>query len=293
MNIAKNSFIQLLKLSNVKGRIDYITNPERQENLYVTCETVQRSFWKTLAMENQQDFQKSGSAGKCIEARELIIALPESFIKYQPEKLLKIFTEKFKQKYGVECISALHHNKKKTNYHIHLIFSERELLEKEEVKTASRNLFYNEYGKRVRTKKEIQDEFGKIRKGCTIVPKGEIYERHSFGNKKTYFKDIEFLSDIKKYYTNMINYYVKNPSRKLTIFDRNSVYIATKKIGKNNPKAEHNAIRQEWNKIVDVALVAGISDKKIKSIKKNKITTKIQQSMKIEGWNPELFYHII
>lgn len=292
-NIARNSFIQLSKLSNVKGRIDYITNPERQENLYATYETVQRSFWKFLAMENQQDFQKSGSAGKCIEARELIIALPESFIKYQPEKLLKIFTEKFKQKYGVECISALHHNKKKTNYHIHLIFSERELLEKEEVKTASRNLFYNEHGKRVRTKKEIQDEFGEIRKGYIIVPKGEIYERHSFGNKKTYFKDIEFLSDIKKYYTNMINYYVKNPSRKLTIFDRNSVYIATKKIGKNNPKAEHNAIRQEWNKIVDVALVAGISDKKIKSIKKNKITTKIQQSMKIEGWNPELFYHII
>ena len=165
--------------------------------MYATCETVQRSFWKFLAMENQQDFRKSGSAGKCIEARELIIALPENFIKYQPEKLLKIFTEKFKQKYGVECVSALHHNKKKTNYHIHLIFSERELLEKEEFKTASRNLFYNEYGKRVRTKKEIQDEFGKIRKGCTIVPKGEIYERHSFGNKKVYFKDIEFLPEIK------------------------------------------------------------------------------------------------
>ena len=173
-NIVRNSFIQLSKLSNVKSRIDYITNPERQENLYATYETVKRSFWKVLAMENQQDFEKSGSSGKCIEVRELIIALPESFIKYQPEKLLKIFTEKFKQKYGVECVSALHHNKKKTNYHIHLIFSERELLEKEEFKTASRNLFYNEYGKRVRTKKEIQDEFGKIRKGCIIVPKGEI-----------------------------------------------------------------------------------------------------------------------
>ncbi len=296
-NIARNSFIQLSKLNNVRGRIDYITNPERQENLYATCETVQRSFWKTLAIENQQDFQKSGSAGKCIEARELIIALPESFIKYQPEKLLKIFTEKFKQKYGVECISALHHNKKKTNYHIHLIFSERELLEKEEFKTASRNLFYNEYGKRVRTKKEIQDEFGKIRKGCTIVPKGEIYERHSFGNKKVCFKDIEFLSEIKKYYTNMINYYVKNPNEKLTVFDRDSVYITTKKIGKNNPKAEQikkdNDIRQEWNKIADVALVAGISDEKIKAIRKNEITTKIQHSMQREGWKPELFYQIM
>ena len=66
MNIAKNSFIQLSKLNDVKGRIDYITNPERQENLYATYETVQRSFWKSLAMENQQDFQKSGSVGKCI-----------------------------------------------------------------------------------------------------------------------------------------------------------------------------------------------------------------------------------
>ena len=296
-NIVRNSFIQLSKLSNVKSRIDYITNPERQENLYATYETVKRSFWKVLAMENQQDFEKSGSSGKCIEVRELIIALPESFIKYQPEKLLKIFTEKFKQKYGVECVSALHHNKKKTNYHIHLIFSERELLEKEEVKTASRNLFYNENRKRVRTKKEIQDEFGKIRKGCTIVPKGEIYERHSFGNKKLWFKDTGFLPEIKKYYTNMINYYVKNPSEKLTVFDRDSVYIATKKIGKNNPKAEQikkdNAIRQEWNKIADVALVVGISDKKIKAIRKNEITTKIQQSMKMEGWNPELFYQIM
>ena len=296
-NIVRNSFIQLSKLSNVKSRIDYITNPERQENLYATYETVKRSFWKVLAMENQQDFEKSGSSGKCIEVRELIIALPESFIKYQPEKLLKIFTEKFKQKYGVECVSALHHNKKKTNYHIHLIFSERELLEKEEVKTASRNLFYNENRKRVRTKKEIQDEFGKIRKGCTIVPKGEIYERHSFGNKKLWFKATGFLPEIKKYYTNMINYYVKNSNEKLTVFDRDGVYIATKKIGKNNPKVEQikkdNAIRQEWNKIADIALVAGISDKKIKAIRKNEITTKIQQSMKMEGWNPELFYQIM
>ena len=95
----------------------------------------------------------------------------------------------------------------------------------------------------------------------------------------------------------MINYYVKNPSEKLTVFDRDSVYIATKKIGKNNPKAEQikkdNAIRQEWNKIADVALVVGISDKKIKAIRKNEITTKIQHSMQMEGWKPELFYQIM
>ncbi|WP_290384995.1 hypothetical protein, partial [Parabacteroides goldsteinii] len=42
-----------------------------------------------------------------------------------------------------------------------------------------------------------------------------------------------------------------------------------------------NAIRQEWNKIADVALVVGISDKKIKAIRKNEITTKIQHSMQM------------
>ncbi len=66
-----------------------------------------------LAKCNQEEFVKSGTEGKCIEARELIIALPESFVEYQPDMLLKLFTEHFKQNYGTECISALHHNKRK------------------------------------------------------------------------------------------------------------------------------------------------------------------------------------
>ncbi len=84
---------------------------------------------------------------------------------YEPDKLLQLFTDRFKEKYGVECVSALHHNKRKTNYHIHLIFSERELLPEPIEKTATRNMFYDENGKRVRTKKEILDENGNIRKG--------------------------------------------------------------------------------------------------------------------------------
>ena len=57
--------------------------------------------------------------------------------------------------YGVECVSALHHNKRKTNYYIHLIFSERKLLPEPDIKIATRSVFYDETGKRVRTKKEI------------------------------------------------------------------------------------------------------------------------------------------
>ena len=129
MPIVRNSFIQMSKLPNVKGRISYIASKARQENLYAVYETIDRKFWTELARCNQEEFKKSGTEGTCIEARELIIALPESFVDYEPDRLLKLFTEHFRQNYGVECISALHHNKRKTNYHIHLIFSERKLLD--------------------------------------------------------------------------------------------------------------------------------------------------------------------
>ena len=69
----------------------------------------------------------------------------------------------------------MHHNKCKTNYHIHLIFSERKLLD-----------------------------------------------------------------EAKCSYTDLINIYVRYDKQKLKVFDRNGVYLPTKKIGKNNPKAEQN-----------------------------------------------------
>lgn len=48
--------------------------------------------------------------------------LPPSLIKYDHELLLKYMTSVFLEKYDVGCCAALHHNKSKTNLHIHLIF---------------------------------------------------------------------------------------------------------------------------------------------------------------------------
>lgn len=79
----------------------------------------------------------------------------------------------------MECVSALHHNKRKTNYHIHLIFSERKLLPEPDIKIATRSVFYDETGKRVRTKKEITGEDGQIRKGCTVI-KREKFMKATF-----------------------------------------------------------------------------------------------------------------
>lgn len=197
----------------------------------------------------------------------------------------------------MECVSALHHNKRKTNYHIHLIFSERKLLPEPDIKIATRSVFYDETGKRVHTKKEITGEDGQIRKGCTVIKKGEIYESHLFTVKDDKFKSESFLREVKEIYTDLINRHISNPEQQLKVFDKNSVYLPTKKIGKNNPKAAEietdNAARQEWNRTADMALISGISEAKILEVKQTEIHDKASQSIKSKGWLPNLFRGIV
>ncbi len=76
MNRRNHSFVMESKLHDVKGRVDYISSPKRQENLYAVFSNVEDSYWELLAEQNQRDFAKSGTEGTCIEARELIIMLP-------------------------------------------------------------------------------------------------------------------------------------------------------------------------------------------------------------------------
>ncbi len=298
IEMPRHSFIQMTKLHNVMGRIDYITSTVKQENLYAVYATQPlRSFWKDLAKCNREEFAKSGTTGKCIEARELIIALPEGLYHYEHDYLIKHFATNFKKKYGVDCYAALHHNKRKTNFHIHLIFAERTKLEKPVVKVASRNMFYDENGKHVRTKKEILDESGNIRNGCKIIRKGEVYEKKEFSVKDDRFKRDSFLDEAKVFFTNEINQLVLHEEDKLKVFDKNSPYLATKKIGKNNPMEEQiktdNEVRQEWNRTVDRAIVSGMSEEDISSIKKKEITEKVRDSIDLYGDRPDLFASII
>ena len=67
----RNSFIQMSKLTNVSGRITYVSSKAKQEKLYVTYATIsERSFWRELAKCNQESYRQSGTEGRCIEARE-------------------------------------------------------------------------------------------------------------------------------------------------------------------------------------------------------------------------------
>ena len=250
------------KLTDVQGRVNYISNPERQEHLYAAYSTVEPEFWRYLSEQSRYDFWRSNQpSGKCIEGHELIIALPESLQQCEPELVLKLFTEKFREEYGVKCSAALHHNKRKTNYHIHLVFADRGVLPKTEVKYATRNMFFDEENRHVRTKKEILAVDGNLRPGCRILPKGEPYEMRWFTGRKEIFKTRKFLQDVKVMCTDLINQCVVREEDRQSVFDSAGPYLPTKKIGKNNPIAEQieadNALRQEWNRTVDQVLIAG------------------------------------
>ena len=298
--MTRNSFISLGKLSDVKGRICYISSHEKQENLYATYNTTSETFWHMLAQTCQNEYRKSGTAGKCVEARELIIALPECFVQSEPQTLLEEFTDYFKNTYGVECISALHHNKSKTNYHIHLIFSERKLLENPIVKVATRNMFYNEGGKRMRTKQEILNESGEIRKGCKIVPKGNVYERQFFGKKQAIFKDYNWLETIKRQYTELINsnLYELSENNMLAVFNPNGPYMPTQKIGKNNPLSsdieKSNQLCMDWNKVVDDILATEIVNEAELSVYKYRhINEALETEVNGFGWKKGLYGKVL
>ena len=295
--MARHSFVRTTKLTDVKGRVDYISNPKRQEHLYAFYSTVEPEFWQRLSEQAQFDFWRSHQkTGKCIEARELIIALPEGLQAADPEKVLQQFTEKFRSQYGVQCAAALHHNKAMTNYHIHLVFADRDVLEKTKVKRATRNMFFDENGRHVRTKKEIQDERGEARPECRILVKGGVYDIKWFSGRKDIFKSRSFLSEAKQMYTDLINQLV-SPEERQQVFDPSGPYLPTKKIGKNNPLADvitqDNELRQEWNRTVDQVLIAGGSHEEVTEFKTEEITSKISESVRENGNNPSLFSQII
>ena len=291
------TFIQHEKLTNVLGRIKYISDEKKQENLYAVYETVPKQYWRELAKENREDFIRSGTSGKCIEARELIIALPSEMTRYDPDELLRYFSESYREKYGTECIAALHHNKAKTNYHIHLIYSERQQLEEPVRKIASRNMYFDPSGKHVRTKKEATAD-GILLPGYRMVAKGEAYEERLFDKKNPLFKQKTFTDDVKIFFTELMNRQLSERNQ-LQVFPKNSPFLPTRKIGKNNPKAEFiretNRLKDEWNKQIWNAYQRGAPKEGLMTAKRELISKPAAESIKASGGksDPERYDSIL
>lgn len=214
------------KLSNVKGRMKYITDENKQENIVDYHNTTNNEFWKLLAKESREQFKNSKTKGQCCEARELIIGIPQKS-KITAKQLCEIF----KNKYGVECNCAIHQNIKNgiVNRHCHLIFSERKKLEQPKIieeKRAARTYYYDSKGKKCSKDKAVK-----------VVKKGDITQKGQtryFSNKGEIFKQQQFIYDCKELFlkdTFHLEWSYESEKR-----DKE---LSEKHIGKNNPKEEY------------------------------------------------------
>ena len=193
-----NLFARQTALSNIGGRIDYISNPDRQENLLAVHDGADDTYWHQLARESKLASKYSVPGTKCVQGRELIIQLSNSLLqRLSPEDVVKLLSERFEERYHRPCIVALHYNEKRNNLHAHLIYSERELLPEMKEKIATRAIFFDEHGKRQYKKSAVLDENGKLRPRCRIIEKGEVYERRMFGSVDPQFSSKAWLRELK------------------------------------------------------------------------------------------------
>lgn len=225
------SYVSNRNLSNVVGRIDYISNPDRQENIVDFYNSQNNLFWKQLAKENREQFKITSHAKrnrKPVEAREFIIALPQNI---DTRNLAKELCDDFYQKYGVYCACAIHYKSKNDNLHAHLIFSERETLSEPKIvekRVAPRTYYYNAQGKKCKKADAVK-----------VVPKGTVLQKgytRYFDNKKDFYS-MPFVKEYKNHIENELN---------LPKFDITR-HFPTRHIGKNNPKSE---LFSEYNELI-------------------------------------------
>ncbi len=221
-----SGYLSSRKLTNVKGRINYINNGKKQENIIDYHNTTDINFWIMLAKESQQRHKEVSAGGKCCESRELIIGIPQD-----SRVTAKEICDTFKEKYKVECTCAIHQNNKKgvVNRHCHLIFSERQKLNEPEVieeRKAARTYYYNEKGQKCKKADAVKI----VRKG-TILQKGGI---RNFTDKNEFFKSQKFVYECKEIFLkDMLKIEWSLESEK-----RNKE-LSEKHIGKNNPKESY------------------------------------------------------
>lgn len=267
-----NLFARQTALTNVGGRIDYISNPARQEHLLAVhdgaADLLDGAFWRQLAQECNAAQKHTSADRKGVQGRELTIQLSNALLqRMTPEQIAGKLAASFEQQHHRPCMVALHMNKAETNLHAHLIYSERDLLKEPEEKVASRALFFDETGKRCYKKAAVLDEAGELRPGCRIVSKGEIYERRCFGAVDPTFSQRDWLRRAKREWLLPLRNGDLKGDVEITEYDPRSGKLAQQHVGKvekvDSSEAQEKAARiqaynQEvkvYNSLVDTGIV--------------------------------------
>lgn len=199
-----NGYVRMTKLSNVKGRQDYIMSDKKQENIVLRHN-------EELDFSPYVDFEKelSKKQGKKInEGRELIFALPNEWAELEEEELRKRCLEISNQSLGksTDFCFAIHWNESLTNLHMHLIFSERTKEEGLKQATYKRDVWLKKDGTLAKSKSERYEKIHS--KGDFKFTKDGLpqYEKNkvNFSNKDTKYKTKAWLHEVKENYRNLL-----------------------------------------------------------------------------------------
>lgn len=263
-----NVMVKATALSNAAGRIDYISNPKRQENLVATySSTSDPTYWHELANHCQQMNAKYGSGKKTEEAREVMGVLDNRFAKMDPQVLAKKISDDLKAITGTENVVAIHWNKTKSSYHYHGVFSEcKEINQVKDSAVLTRDTYYDAAGKRSTKKKCVDEATGELLPGCTMLKKGSRKtegENVRFSAKDSDFSSKTWLMDYKNVVKDMHNEYLKED--KYQVYnakrDNNDLYLTHQTIGNKiqdeslkEKIREKNKLVKDWNNTVDQLL---------------------------------------
>lgn len=240
-------YSRVTKINDVAGRSDYISNPDRQEFIKLTGKSSDFE-WKEYA-EFEKENQKSQEKNN--EARELVIALPNEMSESFSDKILEEFSHDLAQELLGENRDyefALHWNKAQTNFHMHLLFSERERKTERIPKVYKRDMWFDKTTNRM-AKANAENAELRHEKGETMKDKqGNIrYDEAPFTKKDSKFTERSWLKSHQETIQNVLAEY----NYVLNIFD-DKHEIAQKKLYKG-ASVDYLEYANHWNQTANRA----------------------------------------
>lgn len=262
------NLVRTQKITNGRGSIKYITRDSKGEIL-ASYSTQSLQEWEILFDYNQQKFEeekqkgnwtmlqknKSGKIAQAVEARMFVVAFPNEMATYPCKyngqvvnndmELAKAIANDWRNTYGTDCYVAIHWNKSHTNFHAHILVSERMKKESSEIKRAKRNRYYDVNGKECKK----ADAVRVVHKGDIIRGQNELYE-----SSKIDLKSNTSLERIKEHYSKALG---------TEMFKEDGLHIPQQHLPRINErsseevledyerKREYNATVKEFNDIVD------------------------------------------
>ena len=196
-----------------------------------------------------------GEEAKCIEARMYVVAFPNEMAnfpcKYNGQvvnnemELAKAIANDWRNTYGTDCYVAIHWNKSHTNFHAHILVSERIKKESSEIKRAKRNRYYDANGKECKKADAVRI----VRKGDIIRGQNELYE----SRKLDFYKE-DTLNHIKEHYSKILGtelYKEDGIHLPQTHLPRINERSSEEVLEEYERKREYNAAVKEFNEIVE------------------------------------------